>query len=54
MCPHNHRVKQPARPVTPLAVGSVGLGIDPGCARAAPGLAAAYSGRYADAEWSCE
>jgi hypothetical protein len=44
----NHRLKQPARPVTPLAIGSAGPGTGPDKARAAPGLAAAYPGRYVD------
>jgi hypothetical protein len=43
---HNHRLKLPARSVTALALKLAGLGTDPGCARAAPGLAAAYPGRY--------
>ena len=30
----------------PLAFVSAGRGPDPGCARVAPGLAAAYAGRY--------
>jgi hypothetical protein len=39
--PANHRVKQSARPVTPLALVVGGPGTDPGCARVAPGHAAA-------------
>ena len=45
---YNLRLKQPANPVTPLALGSAGLGTGPEKARAAPGLAAAYPGRYTD------
>jgi hypothetical protein len=46
--PYNHRLKQPARPVTPLALDDGGPGTDPGSARSAPALAAAYPGRYMD------
>jgi hypothetical protein len=41
-------LKQPARPVTPLAMVLGGPGTDPGCAKPAPGHPAAYPGRYAD------
>ena len=37
----NSRLKQPARPVTPLAMASASLGTGPDKARAAPGHAAA-------------
>ena len=42
----NNRVKQPAQPVTPLALDVGGPGTGPEKARAAPGHAAAYPGRY--------
>lgn len=44
--PSNNRLKQPARPVTPLALQCGGPGTDSGFARAAPGPAAAYPERY--------
>ena len=41
----NIRLKQPARPVTPLALVVGGPGTGPDEAMAAPGPAAAYPGR---------
>ena len=45
--PSNHRLKQPGRPVTPLALQDGGPGTDPGWARSAPVLVAAYPGAFA-------
>lgn len=42
----NHRVKQSARPGTALASRSAWLSVVLDRARVAPGLAAAYPGRY--------
>jgi hypothetical protein len=44
----NHRLKQPAKPVTALAGACGESDTGPGSARSAPGLAAAYPGRYVD------